>query len=335
MKRAKSLVLIGAGLLSTPVLAQDRMIGTIGEDIGVFEIDGRQVIVNEEKGWFANGNLYDLHSKQPLEITPLEPVAPPAGKITLNNDQVADLLASFESAKTKEEMVASIQKWAASVTPQAQAAAPAAQKDVRPARATSSLEDSRPALAVASPLSDTRPESTPVASPLSDLDPDAYRASVLSDIAALDTLQMGSPDAPAVYAILDPTCPACTRAISNLAPYIAAGQVRVEAAFIYAVGGGTSVRTLDAIMRSDDPVKTYIERAKGNLSTSELLATSASDPNALHPEAIALFGAGEAFRGMHGEIVPQVPFFVYEDKSGIAQIKIGANKTADILNTIQ
>ncbi|WP_411840000.1 hypothetical protein [Paracoccus sp. ME4] len=268
---------------------------------------------------------------------------------TVRNDLLVNLVNRMESARSPEEFQLMLMEWQAMVAGNAEVQVQAREGLDAIASGSVPAEPVSPASDLPEPLPAPRPvqnlpevTSQDMGSPLVPVPPSAAEpvgpataapagpldASISSapaepqddSVMLLSQIRsdghwfsVGRIGAPTVYAIIDPTCLHCARAVANLAPEIEAGQLDMRVLLAPVVSKAAPGK-IAAILLSDDPAQSFLDHEKGYAANG---ASSLADRDfaELSPEM------NEAIR-INREIVienglPGVPFFAYVTAEGI------------------
>ncbi|MXX88322.1 MAG: hypothetical protein F4213_11795 [Boseongicola sp. SB0677_bin_26] len=138
---------------------------------------------------------------------------------------------------------------------------------------------------------------------------DAINASgLLEDVAEnVFWFGLGDPEAPTVYAFIDPACPFCAQAIQTLGPEIARGDLQLRVALAQVVSD-RSLSLIAAILAEEDVPGAFLEHEYGTRSLQP------GDWNTLSAQVREGVENNATIIRAHG--VPGVPFFVFRTAEG-------------------
>ena len=140
---------------------------------------------------------------------------------------------------------------------------------------------------------------------------------------------VGNPNAPAVYAFVDPTCPYCARAMSKLKEEVDQGRLQLRVLLVPAVSA-ESPKYIAGILSAEKPPEAYwtheINKARRGRSDLEL-----ADWESL-PETFRNAIAGNV-NMMREYGVTGVPFFAFDTDEG-AKVVSGVPEVADFEDAI-
>lgn len=213
---------------------------------------------------------------------------------------LAALVEALKAAETREAYLEAVATWRESVLAQLDPSSAAARPDVSGVNAPQAQTSSGPAQAADAAL-DTIP----------DLD---ARSGALLEQARRSGLWfgLGRAGAPTVYALMDPTCPYCAKAMEALDPRLRAGEIDLRI-LLAPVLSERAVDLSATLLLAPDPSAAFLEHELRVARTgrSALEARSFSEL----PDHLA-----DGLRTNHGIVVdndiPGVPFFLFDTLEG-------------------
>lgn len=246
---------------------------------------------------------------------------------------LVDLVSRMDSAKSPEEFQLLILEWQAEIQGDAEAAQSARDAidglDLGAAApgATGQAPDRAAVDALAQGIAEAIPQTVMPTSPnplvgqLAVQDEQAQASNEKpDDLYLLDLMRhdgfwfaVGEPQAPVVYAFIDPTCPYCARSIVNLKPELDNGSLQLRVLLAPAINKSAAPK-IAAILTSQDPVEAFLTH---ELQYAERGSSSLRDVDFAELPPSMNEGIKANYDMILDNGLPGVPFFAYETLDGI------------------